>query len=77
MELLTKKGVAMRETENQTVVVFDEQTKEIIACFPIQGGKAILKNGGDFKIYNGTEPIFTDTGTRVVLNESVFIWNGG
>lgn len=61
--------------ENKTVVVFDKNTKEIIACIPINGQEAICKNGFDFKIYNGTEPIFTENCNKVVLNENVFIMN--
>lgn len=61
--------------ENITVVVFDKKSKEIITCIPINGQEAICKNGVDFKIYNGTEPIFTETSNGVVLNENVFIMN--
>lgn len=63
--------------ENQTVVVFDKETKEIVACIPlIEGEKAICRKDVDFKIYNGTEPIFTETANGVVLNNNAFIWNG-
>lgn len=63
---------------NQTVVVFDKETKEIIACIPLSEGEAaICRKDVDFQIYNGTEPIFTETGNGIVLNSNVFIWNGG
>lgn len=62
---------------NQTVVVFDKKTKEIIACVPTEEGKtAICRKDVDFQIYNGTEPIFTETEKGIVLNTSAFIWNG-
>lgn len=61
----------------QTVVVFDKETKEIIACVPLADGeKGICRKDVDFHIYNGTEPIFTETGNGVVLNTNAFIWNG-
>lgn len=62
----------------QTVVVFDKETKEIIACIPLADGeKGICRKDVDFQIYNGTEPIFTETGNGIVLNTNAFIWNGG
>lgn len=62
----------------QTVVVFDKETKEIIACVPLSDGeKGICRKDASFEIYNGTEPIFTETGSGIVLNTNAFIWNGG
>lgn len=63
--------------DNKTVVVFDKATKEIIACIPLTGAEAICRKDVDFQIYNGTEPIFTETGKGVILNSNAFIWNGG
>lgn len=60
---------------NQTVVVFDRESKEIIACIPISGKDCICRKDVDFKIYNGTEPIFTETENGIVLNENVFMLN--
>lgn len=63
---------------NQTVVVFEKETKEIIACIPLtEGETAICRKDVDFQIYNGTEPIFTETENGVLLNTNTFIWNGG
>lgn len=63
---------------NQTVVVFEKETKEIIACIPLTDGEAaICRKDVDFQIYNGTEPIFTETENGVALNANAFIWNGG
>lgn len=62
---------------NKTIVVFDKETKEIISCVPIADGEnAICRKDVDFQIYNGTEPIFTETEKGIVLNTSAFIWNG-
>lgn len=64
--------------EKGIVVVFDKETKEIIACVPTADGEAsICRKDVDFQIYNGTEPIFTETKNGVVLNNNAFIWNGG
>lgn len=63
--------------DNQIVVVFDKATKEIMACIPLFGEQAICRKDVDFKVYNGTEPIFTETANGVVLNGNTFIWNGG
>ena len=61
----------------QTVVVFDKETREIIACVPTDDGETgICRKDVDFQIYNGTEPIFTETGNGIVLNTNAFIWNG-
>lgn len=67
-----RKGIHL-VLNNQTVVVFDKQTKEVIACVSISGKQAICRNDVDFKIYNGTEPVFAETGNRVLLNENAFI----
>lgn len=63
--------------DNQTIVVFDKETKEIIACIPLSGEQAICRKDVDFNIYSGTEPIFTETANGIVLNNNAFIWNGG
>lgn len=61
-----------------TVAVFNKQTKEILACIPLSDGeKAICRNDIDFQIYNGTEPILTETENGIVLNTNAFIWNAG
>lgn len=64
--------------DNQTIVLFDKETKEIIACIPTSDGEtAICRKDVDFQMYNGTEPIFTETSKGIVLNTNAFIWNGG
>ena len=60
-----------------TVVVYKTDTKEVLAAIPMDGGDAVCRNDVEFQIYNGTEPIFTETpggifsgstcdGTRIV-----------
>ena len=58
--------------DNQIVVIFDKKTKEIIACIPIIGKNCIIRKDLDFKIYNGSEPVFTETGSGIILNENAF-----
>lgn len=59
----------------KTVVVFDKQTKEIVACINSDGKDCIVRKDVDFKIYNDTEPIFTEQKGKVLLNENSFIIN--
>lgn len=41
------------------VVVYEEDTKEVIACIDLSGEKpSILKNNVCADVYNGTEPVF-------------------
>ena len=60
---------------NQIVVVFDRESKEIITCIAISGQDCICRKDVDFKIFNGTEPIFTETKNGIVLNDNVFMLN--
>lgn len=62
--------------DNQTVVLFDKGTKEILACVPLSGQDCICRKDVDFKVYNETEPIFTETPNGIVLNENAFLING-
>lgn len=61
--------------DNKTVVVFDKETKEIIACIPLSEEQAICRKDVSFQIYSGTEPIFTETKNGIVLNTNAFILN--
>lgn len=56
-----------------TVVVYKAETKEVLAAIPIDGGDAICRNGVEFQIYNGTEPIFTEVPGGIVLAENKFM----
>ncbi len=59
--------------EKKTVVVFDKKTKDILACIPLSGQDCICRKDVDFKVYNGTEPIFAETANGIVLNENTFM----
>lgn len=62
---------------SKQIVVFDKITKEIIICITIAGSneQTICRKDVGVKIYNGTEPIFTETENGIVLNENAFILN--
>lgn len=62
-------------SDNKTVVVYDKKTREIVACIPLSGKQAICRKDVSFQIYNGTEPIFTETEKGVALNTNAFIMN--
>ncbi len=71
---ILQKGMRLA-LNNQTVVIFNKQTKEIVACIPLVGEQAICRKNIDFKIYNGTEPIFMKNENNIVLNENALILN--
>ena len=56
-----------------TVVIYKTDTKEVLAAIPMDGGYAICRNDVEFQIYNGTEPIFTETTGGIVLEENKFM----
>lgn len=61
----------------QTVVVYEKGTREIIACVPMDGSEGIVRKDVQFRVYNGTEPIFTEIDGKVLLNENAFIIKNG
>ena len=56
-----------------TVVVYKAGTREVLAAIPMDGGNAICRTDVKFQIYNGTEPIFTETPGGIKLAENKFI----
>ena len=43
------------------VVVYNKETKELLACIPLKhGGQGILNGNIDFKFYGDSEPCFTN-----------------
>lgn len=56
-----------------TVVVYKTGTREVLAAIPVEGGDAVCRNDIDFQIYNGTEPIFTETLGGMILAENKFM----
>lgn len=60
----------------RTIVVYDKKTENVIAAIP-EHGEAILRNDIDVSIYDGTEPIFTETQSGVKLSKRKFMINPG
>lgn len=59
-----------------TVVVFDKETREVIAAIPIKNGEpAVCRNDVEFQIFNGTEPVFAETEQGITLAENIIIIN--
>lgn len=57
----------------QTVVVFDKNTREVIACVPLDGSEGIMQKNIDVQVFNDTEPVFTELQNKVILNPNTFI----
>jgi hypothetical protein len=60
----------------RTVVVTDRETKQVIACVP-EYGDAICRKDVEVSVFNGTEPVFTETPSGPVLKENTFLINLG
>lgn len=61
-----------------TVVVYKEDTKEVLAAVPLADGeKGIFRNDVGFQIFNGTEPVFAETPGGLILKDNSFIINMG
>lgn len=59
-----------------TVVVFEAESRKVIAAIPVKENEAaIVMNGVDFQIFNETEPVFTETPCGPVLATDKFILN--
>lgn len=59
---------------NTIIVTFDDISKEVISCVSLNGGESICRKDVSFKIYYGTEPIFTENGDKILLNDEAFLW---
>lgn len=60
---------------DEKVVVFDKNTKEVLACVPLDGKDCIFRKDVDARIFTETEPVFTETQGKVLFNENAFIIN--
>lgn len=59
----------------QTVVVYQKGTDEIIACVPLDGSECIVRKDAEIKVYNGTEPVFTEKDGYVAVKRNAFLIN--
>ena len=53
-------------------VLFDKESKEVIACISDSGRDNILRKDVNLKVYDGTESVFTETDHGILLNENAF-----
>ena len=53
-------------------VVVDKDTGEVIACISDNGKDDILRKDVDLKVYEGTEPVFTETDHGLLLKDNAF-----
>ncbi len=53
-------------------VVVDKNTREVIACISDNGKDDILRKDVELKVYEGTEPVFTETDHGVLLKDNAF-----
>lgn len=58
-----------------TIVVFNKNTKETLACISLDNQQSICHKDIDFQIYRDTEPIFDEKQDGIVLNENAIIVN--
>lgn len=56
----------------RTIVIFDKNTKEVLACVP-DNGDAFSRKDIEIKAYNGTEPIFNMENDMCKLKENAFL----
>lgn len=57
----------------QTVVVYQKGTNEIIACIPFDNSDFIARKDVGIKVYNGTEPVFTEKDGYVAVKSNAFL----
>lgn len=61
----------------QTVVVYQKGTNEVIACVPLDGSECIVRKDAEIKVYDGTEPVFTEKDGYVAVNTNAFFMDFG
>lgn len=61
----------------QTVVVYQKGTNEVIACVPLDGSECIVRKDVEIKVYDGTEPIFTEKDGYVAVKTNAFLIDFG
>ena len=53
-------------------VVVEKDTREVLACISDNSKDDILRKDVDLKVYEGTEPVFTETNHGILLKNNVF-----
>lgn len=62
----------MKNTKSKHYVLVDKESREVIACISDNGKDDILRKDVDLKVYEGTEPVFTETDHGILLKDNVF-----
>jgi hypothetical protein len=57
---------------NNTTVVYNKTTKEILAVI-VNDGECICRNDVEFAVYENTEPMFTEKDGVMVLDQNKFM----
>lgn len=53
-------------------VVVEKDTREVLACISDNSKDDILRKDVDLKVYEGTEPVFTETNHGILLKDNAF-----
>ena len=56
----------------KTFVIYEKDSRNVLACFTEDCENYILRNDVEIKVYNDTEPVFTETNDGIKLNENAF-----
>lgn len=62
----------MKNTESKHYVLVDKKSREVIACISDNSKDDILRKDVELKVYEGTEPVFTETNHGILLKNNVF-----
>ncbi len=62
----------MKNTESKHYVLVDKKSREVIACISDNSKNDILRKDVELKVYEGTEPVFTETNHGILLKNNVF-----
>ena len=62
----------MKNTKIKHYVLVDKESREVIACISDNSKDDILRKDVDLKIYEGTEPVFTEINHGILLKDNAF-----
>lgn len=62
----------MKNMKSKHYVLVDKESREVIACISDNGKENILRKDVELKVYEGTEPVFTETDHGVLLKDNAF-----
>nr|DAZ64895.1 MAG TPA: hypothetical protein [Caudoviricetes sp.] len=62
----------MNNMNSKHYVLVDKKSREVIACISDNSKDDILRKDVDLKVYEGTEPVFTETNHGIFLKDNAF-----